>query len=83
MNISYLAGYLHSVIIGMILLVPYILNVFKVSLMKYLSLPVQSDINRWLTMFNYNISGYIIYILFIISEVLLSIYTYYDWNIKK
>ena len=83
MNISYLAGYLHSVIIGMILLVPYILNVFKVSLMKYLSLPVQSDINRWLTMFNYNISGYIIYILFIISAVVLSIYTYYDWNIKK
>ena len=83
MNISYLAGYLHSVIIGMILLVPYILNVFKVSLMKYLSLPVQSDINRWLTMFNYNISGYIIYILFIISAVVLSIYTYYDWNTKK
>ncbi len=51
--------------------------------MKYLSLPVQSDINRWLTMFNYNISGYIIYILFIISAVVLSIYTYYDWNIKK
>jgi hypothetical protein len=80
MCLSYYVGYVQSIAICFISMVPYLLYVFKLKVMEYLSIPVLLDINRTLVKTGFGIYMSLVYITLFVVTMAIMIRTYKRWN---
>ncbi len=80
MNISYFMSYIGSVLIGLLLLLPHVLHIFKLPYAYLFSIPVQMDISRSVLTGNQNLAGNIFVIVLVLFSISSCVYTYIKWN---